>query len=105
VFFKGSTLDFEGVTLIKTEGQHGENIITSEAMGPVSGIVFKSPLEKSLYIVGDSVWYKGIQATIKKYQPDYIVVNACDARLKDFERLIMNAEEVVSVYHCYQVLQ
>lgn len=100
IYFKETILKFENIILIKTEGQHGENKETSEVMGPVSGIIFKSSIEKSLYIVGDSIWYKGIEETLKKYQPDYIVVNACDARLKDLGRLIMNEEDVVSVYNC-----
>ena len=67
---------------------------TAAAMGPGSGFVFECPREKTVYVAGDTVYYDGVRAVIERFQPDVIVVNACDARWKH-GRLIMNAEDVV----------
>lgn len=61
-------------------------------MGVVSGYVFQDPYEKTLYIAGDTIYYKGVENNIKTYKPDVIVVNSWDARLM-YGRLIMNKED------------
>lgn len=96
-FFDENKMNFEGITLIKTSGRHGDNEEVAAKMGSVCGVVFEHPSEKKLYIVGDSVWYDGIEKNLTEYQPDYVVVNACDARIRELGRLIMNKEDVVSV--------
>ncbi|URZ02012.1 MBL fold metallo-hydrolase [Clostridium felsineum] len=90
-------INFQGISIIKTVGRHGENEKVAAAMGTVCGIIFEHPSEKKLYIVGDSVWYEGIEKNLNKYKPDYVVVNCCDARIEGLGRLIMNKEDVASV--------
>lgn len=96
VFYE-NTMIFGDVSLTKTVGQHGENEQVAAMIGTICGIVFEHPSEKKLYIVGDSVWYEGIEKNLTKCQPDYVVLNVCDARLEGLGRLVMNEEEVVSV--------
>jgi len=86
---------FDGVTIIQTKGQHGESKESAE--GPVSGAILKGNNEKIVYICGDTIWYNEIAETIKKYQPEVIVLNACDARLKS-GRLIMNLDDIKEVH-------
>lgn len=82
------------LVLYKTAGQHGETPELAE--GPVSGVVFKHPQEKTLYLAGDTIWYDEIEKTIDKYKPEVIILNAGDARLKT-GRLIMNLNDIKAV--------
>ena len=68
-------------------------------MDPGSGFVFECPGEKTVYVAGDTVYYDGVRAVIERFQPDVIVVNACDARWK-YGRLIMNAEDMMKTCAC-----
>lgn len=90
---------FGDINIIKTKGRHSEKKLVSLIMGKVCGLIFTHTLEKKLYIVGDSVWYEEIKNVIFKNSPEIIVLNACDARIKGLGRLIMNKEDVFSVYN------
>lgn len=94
--------EFDGITLIKTPGQHGRGEILEGLMGDilgnVCGLVFKHPNEKTLYIAGDTVWYKGVEQTLKQYKPDVIVLNSGDARVLPNEPIIMGKKDVYEVY-------
>ena len=81
------------IKLTKTPARHGTII----PLGEACGIIFKSPEEKTLYIAGDTVWFGGVQDTLKKFSPDVVIVNACAAELVDNGRLIMNDEDIECV--------
>jgi L-ascorbate metabolism protein UlaG (beta-lactamase superfamily) len=87
-------MHFGDIAVHRVEARHGNNEETAAAMGPGSGFVFECPGEKTVYVAGDTVYYDGVRAVIERFQPDVIVVNACDARWKH-GRLIMNAEDVM----------
>lgn len=92
---------YEGITLIKTPGQHGKDKVLEdmkELLGDVSGIVFKHPEEKTFYIAGDTVWCKAVEDNLKKYHPDIIVLNSCDAKVIGDESIIMGKQDVYEVY-------
>ena len=78
------------VKLTKTPARHG----TIAPLGDACGIVFTAPNEKTLYLVGDTVWFDGVENSLKKFQPDVVIVNACAAELKGNGRLIMNDEDI-----------
>lgn len=88
-------IDLDGIMMYQTDGQHGETKATAE--GPVSGIVLQSESEDTLYICGDTIWYEEINNNLDKFQPQVIVLNACDARLKS-GRLIMDLSDIKAVY-------
>lgn len=94
--------EFDGITLIKTPGQHGRGEILEgligDILGNVCGIVFKHPREKTLYIAGDTVWYKGVEQNLEQYKPDVIVLNSGDARVLPHEPIIMGKNDVREVY-------
>ncbi|MHC9063699.1 MBL fold metallo-hydrolase [Nitrospira sp. CMX1] len=94
--------EFDGITLIKTCGQHGRGEILEglmgDILGDVCGLVFKHPSEKTLYIAGDTVWYKGVQENLDHYKPDIIVLNGGDARVLPHEPIIMGKEDVYEVF-------
>ena len=97
--FRDGVMRFGDITVYRVEARHGENEETAVAMGPCSGFVFECPGEKTVYVAGDTVYCDGVRAVIERFQPDVIVVNACDARWK-YGRLIMNAEDVMKTCAC-----
>lgn len=88
---------FEGIQLIKTKGEHGRGEILKLA-GLVCGIVFKHQGEKTLYVVGDTVWYEGVQKVIDVHKPEILVVNAGDNQFLEGGSLVMGKEDVYSVH-------
>ena len=83
----------DGITLTKTPARHG----TIKPMCDACGVIFQAENEKTLYIVGDTVWIEGVEKTLKKFNPDVVVMNCCAAEFVDNGRLIMNDEDVESV--------
>ena len=51
------------------------------------------------YIAGDTVSYEGVRSAIGRFEPDVIIVNACDARVGT-GRLIMDAGDVKKTCDC-----
>lgn len=93
--------DYEGITLIKTPGQHGkpkvlENMKT--LLGEVSGVIFKHPDEKSFYIAGDTVWCQAVEGSLRQFHPDIVVLNSCDAQVIGNESIIMGKQDIYEVY-------
>ncbi|TCN20452.1 MBL fold metallo-hydrolase [Mesobacillus foraminis] len=88
---------FEGIQLMKTNGEHGRGEILKIA-GLVCGIVFKHPTEKTLFIAGDTVWYKEVHEVIGTQKPEIIVVNAGDNQFYEGGSLVMGKEDVYEVY-------
>lgn len=96
---------FEGIELIKTKGIHAEEKslvqrflkIEENMSTEVCGIVFKHKDEKSLYIVGDTVWYDDIKQVIDSYKPEIIITNSGDAQFEDGKSLIMGKEDTYEV--------
>lgn len=85
-----NSLTIDGITITKTPARHG--II--KPMCNACGVIFQAENEKTLYIVGDTVWFEGVEKTLKKFNPDVVVMNCCAAELVDNGRLIMNDEDV-----------
>jgi L-ascorbate metabolism protein UlaG (beta-lactamase superfamily) len=90
---------FEGIKLIKTPAKHysEESMLEIFKLGNMtekaSGVIFNHSEEKSLYIMGDTVWYDGIKNVLYKYTPEIIAVNAGNAKFVDGRYLIMSKEE------------
>ena len=75
---------FKGTRLYRTGGQHGTDThirALAEALGAVSGVVFKRDGDKTVYIAGDTTWHPDVEAAISLHRPDVIVLNAGDARV------------------------
>ncbi|WP_454191118.1 MBL fold metallo-hydrolase [Paenibacillus sp. Marseille-Q7038] len=90
---------FEGIQLIKTQGEHGRGEELLKRMGQVCGVVFKHANEKPLYIAGDTVWYEGVQKEINTHNPEIIIVNAGGNAWNDMGLLIMGKEDVYEVHN------
>ena len=85
--------NIDKIKLTKTPARHG----TVNPLGNACGVIFQAPNEKTLYIAGDTIFYEGVQETLKKFKPDVVILNACAAEFIETGRLIMNDEDVLSV--------
>ena len=53
--------------------------------------------EKTFYLAGDTIWYEEVAATIEKFRPGVIALNACAVETLENGRLIMGDEDVWNV--------
>lgn len=97
-WFESDPMQIKDVTFIPVEGRHGNNDDVAERMGKVSGFIVKADDEKTLYIAGDTVWYKGVETNLETYCPDIILVNCCGAETPR-GRLIMDVDELETICH------
>lgn len=99
-----SGTQFKGVTLFKTECCHGipgrmeELYERMHLRKEACGIIFKHPDEtKTFYLSGDTIWYEGVARAIATYHPDVIAVNAAEATIKGYGKIIMGLEDIEQV--------
>ncbi|WP_224982420.1 MBL fold metallo-hydrolase [Geomonas agri] len=91
---------FEGITLSKTQGQHGSDETMAklgDRLGEVCGVVLRHPDEKTLYLAGDTVWNRHVAESLQKYAPEVIVVNCGDAQIIGCGSIIMGKRDVMEV--------
>lgn len=89
---------WNGITINRVEGKHGSGKVL-EMMGKTSGFVLQAKNQPTIYIVGDTIWNDDIKNDIKKFKPDYIIVNSGGARIKGFEDIpiIMNEMQTMAL--------
>ncbi|STZ75592.1 MBL fold metallo-hydrolase [Bergeriella denitrificans] len=96
----GRNTEFKNVRLSKTGGQHGTDQMygvpqLAELLGDAMGVVFQAPDEKTLYIVGDTLWNHHVDYALQQYRPEIIVMNTGKARLQNMDGgIIMGTEDV-----------
>jgi L-ascorbate metabolism protein UlaG (beta-lactamase superfamily) len=93
---------FEGIKLIKTNGQHGNDEAIAQIghlLGEVCGVIFMYPGEKTTYVAGDTVWNGYVANSIKKYSPEIIILNSGDAQVIGLGSIIMGKDDVREVYN------
>ncbi len=92
--------EFDGIKIIKTNGQHGSDALLQAAydlLGEVCGVILKHPSEKCLYLAGDTVFNAYVEGNLKTFCPDVVVLNCCDAQVTGFGSIIMSKEDVQEV--------
>lgn len=90
---KASGTSFGDVKLTKTPARHG----TINPCGEACGVIFEADDEKTLYLAGDTVWYKSVGETLRTFKPAVTLINACAAETVQNGRLIMNDEDIEAV--------
>lgn len=90
----------DGLTIYKTEGQHGSNelyadTVLASLLGDACGLVFTHPGEKTLYIAGDTVWVKPYVRNLQRFQPEIVVMNAGNAVNDLYGPIIMGKEDTL----------
>lgn len=100
----GQNTVFKNVRLSKTGGQHGTDQMyavpqLAELLGEAMGVVFQAPNEKTLYIMGDTLWNYHVDHALAQYKPEIIVMNTGKAMLQNMEGgIIMGTEDVGRAY-------
>ena len=93
-------VEFNGVQLFKTGCHHGipgraENVYeTFNIRGEACGVVFRHPEERTLYLVGDTIWCDYVDEAIRQHHPAVIVVNAAEATIEACGRIIMGLNDI-----------
>ena len=96
---------FKGVRLERTATRHGSEAMYADPalakmLGEVMGIVFTAPDGKKAWVVGDTVWFPGVDAALAAHRPDVIIMNAGGAAMdipafRDAPEIIMNKDDVL----------
>ena len=89
-------MDWEGITITRTEGRHGSGAVLKE-MGEVSGYVLQAEKEPTVYWAGDTVLYDAVFNIISEFRPAIILTHSCGAIWDDHVPIIMNAKQTVSL--------
>jgi len=89
------TIEFKGLRIHRTGGQHGTGEI-GQKMGKVSGFVIEQNGQR-LYVAGDTIWCDDVADALKKYTPDFVVVNAGAAQFLQGGPITMSGDDVVTV--------
>lgn len=90
---------FGDIKLIKTPAKHYSDDSIPELFRQLNtadescGVVFKHKDEKTLYIMGDTVWYDELKNVFAKYNPEVVTVNAGNAQFIDGRYLIMSKDD------------
>lgn len=96
----GKNTEFNKVKLSKTGGQHGTDPMyaipqLAELAGEAMGVVMQADGEKTLYIVGDTIWNEEVDFALNRYKPEVIVMNTGYAQLQGFsDSIIMGKADV-----------
>lgn len=96
----GKNTEFNKVKLSKTGGQHGTDQMYSipqlaELAGDAMGVVMQADNEKTLYLVGDTIWNEEVDFALNRYKPEVIVMNTGYAQLQGFsDSIIMGKADV-----------
>ena len=96
----GKNTEFNQVKLSKTGGQHGTDQMyaipqLAELAGEAMGVVMQADGEKTLYIVGDTIWNEEVDFALNRYKPEVIVMNTGYAQLQGFsDSIIMGKADV-----------
>lgn len=101
-FSNATSLDnnvlWNDISITRIEAQHGTGEVL-KMMGKTSGFVLKAKNQPTVYIVGDAIWTDDIKKTIKKFNPDYIVVNSGGALIQGYENtpIIMDEAQTMAL--------
>lgn len=98
-------VEFKGVTIHKTIGQHGTDEMykvpaLAQSLGKTMGLVFQKPNYKTVYVAGDTIWDKEVEEALTRYKPDVVILNTGYAKLTTFvdDSIIMGKDDVYRAY-------
>ena len=80
------------IKITRVDGQHGTGEVLKQ-MGKTSGFVLQAKNQPTVYLVGDTVLTENILTVIKKFNPDYIIVNSGGAMLRSFGNIPIILDE------------
>jgi L-ascorbate metabolism protein UlaG (beta-lactamase superfamily) len=89
-------VDWHGVRIIRTSGQHGNEAWATQ-MGKVSGFIFRDENEPTVYWTGDTIWCETVKQVILEMEPDIIITHSSGASFRPGEPIIMDARQTIEV--------
>lgn len=97
------TTRFADIELIKTHCQHGSDAAYAHPqlaaiLGESSGVVFRNPTEKTLYLAGDSIWIPSIAQTLHEFTPGVVILNTGWAHVLGFGPIIFGKEDILKTH-------
>jgi L-ascorbate metabolism protein UlaG (beta-lactamase superfamily) len=92
----GESVDWHGVRITRTPGQHGNEIWSSQ-MGSVSGFAFQAENEPTIYSTGDTIWCDEVKQVLLETKPDIIITHSSGASFETGAPIIMDARQTIEV--------
>lgn len=89
-------ISWEGLDIYRVNAKHGEGEVL-EKMGKTSGFIIEDKTKYRLYICGDSIWCEDVENSIKKFNPNAIVLNAGAATFPIGRPITMNESDIENV--------
>jgi len=89
-------VEWRGVKIKRTEGQHGSGEVLA-AMGHVSGFVLRAKNEPTIYWAGDTILNDDVLGVIETEKPDAILTHSCGAVWGKQVLIVMDAAQTVEV--------
>lgn len=91
------------ISLIKTICQHGSDEAYAHPqmaalLGESSGVIFRHPSEKTLYLIGDSIWINAVGDNLRQFNPGVVIMNTGWAHVLGFGPIIFGREDVLKVH-------
>ena len=90
------SVDWHGLTITRTAGQHGKDVWATR-MGSVSGFIFRADNEPTIYWAGDTIWYEAVRQLIRETEPDIIITHSSGASFEDGQPIIMDGQQTMEV--------
>ncbi len=87
-----NSLNFNSITVHRTLGKHGRGSV-EKLMGQVSGFVFQSENEPTIYIIGDSIFNEDVKKAINVHKPQIIITNSGGAFIPGHEDNLILLDE------------
>lgn len=88
-------LEWKGLTITRTGGQHGMGEL-ADAMGPVSGFVFRID-HQVVYLAGDTIWCPEVAQVLSLHQPDWVILNGGAAQFLTGDAITMSDADIGQV--------
>ncbi len=92
---------FKGVKLSPMKSQHGteELLKAVPLLGTTMGILLQAQGERSVYVVGDTIWKDFVSEQLREHKPDVVVLNTGNAMMTAFpESIIMGSQDFLRAY-------
>ncbi len=89
-------INWKGIDITRTPCQHGSGNVLAE-MGSASGFILKADKEPTVYWVGDTIWFDGVEAAIMRNKPKIIITHSCGAEWGDQVLILMDDVQTAAV--------
>ncbi|MES1245029.1 MAG: MBL fold metallo-hydrolase [Acidobacteriota bacterium] len=91
------SVEWQGITITRTPGQHGTYPAELADMGQVSGFVFQASGEPTVYWTGDTILYEAVLQVIERFRPNVIITHSSGAMWKGSGPIVMDADQTLAV--------